>query len=653
MNDPASVPIRFPVNAKILLGFSPVLILVAALSFYVHREMDISRKLAEKMQTYNRQMSILTGFSRSADSLEKQVDTYFVTPYIQYRVQACIDIKEMIRLLNQFHEITTIEAYQGLEGIKANLSELHRLTETVFTKITDHMEHEGSGKGVTNYEISRLYRLILSVKKEAGNLLMNNAGMLQKIMTHHDQRLQKLGGRFIIVSSLSFLVCLAAAVVISKSISRPVERLRTSTEAFALGKTDIQVAVTSNDEIGDLAQAFNRMTKTLIAQEDKLSRAKKMENLGLLAGGVAHDLNNVLTGILGYPQLLLMSMAEDDPRRRKVLAIKNSGEKAAAIVQDLLTLARRGVSVNEVMNLNRIVREYLVSPEHIRLMETSPGIRVEKDLDDALYNMAGSPVHIKKTVMNLVSNAAEAQPNGGRIALSTRNCFLTQPVKGYDAVKKGQYAVLSVKDKGLGIEAEDLERIFEPFYTKKSMNRSGSGLGMSIVWGTVEDHNGYIRVDSTVGKGTVMELFFPATDAKASQPARHIPLEALMGRQERILVVDDLKSLRVLAANILEKLNYTVTTLPSGEAAVDYLKTHAADLVILDMIMEQGMDGYEAYNRITRMHPGQKTIITSGFAGKYREKRSLESGAVSFLKKPYRLEDMGLAVKKALGSGHL
>ena len=398
----------------------------------------------------------------------------------------------------------------------------------------------------------------------------------------------------------------------------------------------------------------NDITELKLASQEKeelqlqLQRAQKMEAIGTLAGGVAHDLNNILSGIVSYPELLLMDINDESPLRKPILTIQKSGEKAAAIVQDLLTLARRGVEATEVVNLNSIVSEYLKSPEHARLELNHPGSKIATNLDPNLLNILGSPVHLSKTVMNLVSNAAEAMLDGGNIVITTENRHMDKNLSGFDEIDKGDYATLIIKDTGIGISQEDMERIFEPFYTKKTMGRSGTGLGMAVVWGTVKDHRGYIDLQSTEGVGTEITLYFPVTRKVFSQEAEMASIQDVMGKGESILVVDDIKEQRVIATEILEKLGYTVTTMPSGEEAVDYLNDHTTDLLVLDMIMEPGIDGLETYKKILKIHPGQKSIIASGYSESARVKEAQMLGAGTYVKKPYLLEKIGRAIRTEL-----
>jgi two-component system, cell cycle sensor histidine kinase and response regulator CckA len=383
--------------------------------------------------------------------------------------------------------------------------------------------------------------------------------------------------------------------------------------------------------------------------ETKLQRAKKMEAIGTLAGGVAHDLNNILSGITSYPEILLMDIPDESPLRKPLSTIQKSGEKAAEIVQDLLTMARRGVSVTEVVNLNCIIAEQLNSPEMTKLKHFHPDVEVTPTLEAGLLNVKGSSIHLSKSIMNLISNAAEAMPGGGKIAISSRNRYLDAPLKGYEHIEEGEYVEISVSDTGMGMARHDIDHIFEPFYTKKKMGRSGTGLGMSVVWGTVKDHRGYIDINSSEGKGTTFTLFFPATRKSLKSDSNRVPVDEYKGSGQSILVIDDIEEQREIAATILEKLNYAVVSVSSGEEAIEYMKNNSADLLVIDMIMDPGMDGLDTYKKIIELHPSQKAIVASGFSRTDRIRRLQRMGAGQYIKKPYTLAKIGLAVKDELG----
>jgi len=382
--------------------------------------------------------------------------------------------------------------------------------------------------------------------------------------------------------------------------------------------------------------------------EERLNRAEKMEALGTLAGGVAHDLNNVLGIVVGYAEMLLDGVDKSSPIRHGLENVMSGGMKAAAIVDDLLTLARRGVPGRNILNLNKIIAACQQSPEFANLSFHHPSVKIKTDIDPDLLNISGSSVHLGKSLYNLISNASEAMAKGGIVTIKTTNQYLDKPIQGYDKIQEGDYVVLSVSDTGEGIHEADLKRIFEPFYTKKVMGRSGTGLGLAVVWGTVKDHHGYINVESEEGKGSTFTLYFPVTREELTAEAVAVGISEYVGQGESILVVDDVKEQRDLAAGMLRKLNYNITSVSSGEEAVAYMKEHEVDLIVLDMIMDPGMDGLDTYRSILDIRPKQRAIIVSGFSESDRVRAAKGLGAGGYVRKPYIKEKLGLAVRKEL-----
>ena len=385
--------------------------------------------------------------------------------------------------------------------------------------------------------------------------------------------------------------------------------------------------------------------------EERLARAGKMEAIGTLAGGVAHDMNNILGVLVGYAELLQESLPPENPLRKFAARILQAGLRGAAIIQDLLTMARRGVTVAETVNLNEIITAILKMPEFEKFQQTHPGVIFRIELAPDLPNIQGSPVHLSKTVMNLLLNAEEAISERGEVLLQTAQRDLDQPLRGYDEVKTGSYVVLTVRDDGQGIAEKDIQNIFEPFYTKKVMGRSGSGLGLSVVWGTVQDHHGYIDVESVEGEGARFSLYFPVRaeqKAPAAAPQGKQAPESYRGRGERILVVDDVPEQREVATSLLTTLGYRVESVPGGEEAVACLRDHPVDLLLLDMIMDPGIDGLETYRRALEINPRQRAVIVSGFSETDRVRQALALGAGPYVRKPYLLGKIGPAVREAL-----
>ncbi|MBU1455505.1 MAG: PAS domain S-box protein, partial [Proteobacteria bacterium] len=287
----------------------------------------------------------------------------------------------------------------------------------------------------------------------------------------------------------------------------------------------------------DIGERKKQEQEKKILQE-QLFRASKMEAIGLMAGGVAHDLNNILTGITGYPELLLLQLPEDSELRKPIEEIKKSGERAAAVVADLLTVARGVASVRTAASLKTLVTEYLDSPEHHHLCSLCPQVMCYHTLADDLPDISCSPIHIKKCIMNLVINAAEAIGDSGSIILKTSSIVPDMQWARENELEQKEYVILTVTDTGPGISKESVEHIFEPFYTKKVMGRSGTGLGLTVVWNTMKDHGGKIFVESS-NRGTCFQLYFPVSKEKEVIQIETEKTEKIIGNGEHILIVDD------------------------------------------------------------------------------------------------------------------
>lgn len=401
-----------------------------------------------------------------------------------------------------------------------------------------------------------------------------------------------------------------------------------------------------NLELQKQIEEKDQLQENQLRLERKLNQAQKMEAIGLMAGGVAHDLNNILSGIVGYPDILLMELPKNSKLQNTVKEIKDSGKRAAAVVADLLTVAR-GVAVEKkVIDLNKLIAEHLESAEGKLLKINFPKVVITTNLTAQNTPIFCSPVHIKKCLMNLLNNAAEALSTSYDINIITG----IENVSGRNSsdfdLEKGEYVTLSVEDNGPGISPQAIKHIFEPFFTSKKIGRSGTGLGLAVVWNTVKDHDGAIVVNSDKS-GTVFKMMFPMSKKKVHQDKEPRELKSLHG-DASILVVDDEAMQRKITENLLTKLGYNVVALGSGEEAISHLKNNTMDLILLDMIMHPGIDGLQTYAEIVKIHPSQKAIITSGYSGRKEILRAKELGVNEFISKPYTIEQLGLIIKQVL-----
>lgn len=383
--------------------------------------------------------------------------------------------------------------------------------------------------------------------------------------------------------------------------------------------------------------------------KDQLIQAEKLKTLGILAGSVAHDLNNILSGIATYPDVLLMDAKIQPSIAKGLRIIKESGQKASDVVSDLLTISRGSNSEKETININNVLKRYTRAPDFTKIKNSYPGVTIETMMEPELLNIDGSYIHIEKTIMNLVLNAVEEVSSrpGGYVTIATANTYLDSVIPGYENRAQGEYVVLSVSDNGSGISEEDQKKIFDPFYTRKEMGKSGTGLGLTVVWNAVQDHNGFVDIESGP-EGTTFDLIFPATRKEAPKKTDPGSLDEIMGKGQMILIVDDREDQQAIAAGILESLGYRSKAVSNGYDAVEFIKKTPTDLVILDMIMAPSISGLETFRLIKKINPGQKAIIASGYAESEDVQTAQDLGAGSFVKKPYTILDMGIAIKEEL-----
>ncbi|MEW5925617.1 MAG: PAS domain S-box protein, partial [Candidatus Zixiibacteriota bacterium] len=379
--------------------------------------------------------------------------------------------------------------------------------------------------------------------------------------------------------------------------------------------------------------------------KEQLERAQRMESLGILAGGVAHDLNNILGPLVAYPEMILMKLPPDSPARKQVEMLGKSAREAADVIQDLLTLARRGRYEMKPIDINEVIDSYLESANLVELKSRNPNVMVESKLDRNIGYISGSIPHLLKVIMNLVINAFDAMPSGGKLTIKTSRDKLEKLYGGLSNIEKGEYVIIQVCDTGVGIEEKNLKYIFEPYFSKKEMGSSGSGLGLSVVYGIVKDHKGYYDVNSTVGVGTEFILYFPLCPAEIRKKQEY---DNIISGTETILVIDDVREQREIARELLSSLGYTVITVDSGREAVKFLSKHCVDIIMLDMIMEKDFDGLDTYTNILKYHPSQKAVIVSGFSATDRVTQAMELGAGQYIKKPYTLKQLGIAIRTEL-----
>ncbi len=372
---------------------------------------------------------------------------------------------------------------------------------------------------------------------------------------------------------------------------------------------------------------------------EELARSQRLETAGRVAGQIAHDFNNLLNPLAAYPSLIKDDLGKNDNEVIEMVdEMESTAKKIAEINQQLLTLGRRGHYAMKPIDLNGLLKEVVLSQS----LPMELGVREE--LAEDLFMINGGGAQLTRIFLNLINNACEAMNGVGTLTLKTENVYLDEPLKGYKTIKRGEYIKLDIIDTGEGIDSDILDKIFDPFFTTKNMDKMrGSGLGLSVVHSVIQDHSGYITVNSALGQGTKFSAYFPI----ARQQEIQVTAERINGGKESILVVDDDPVQRRVASQLLTRLGYQVRTVSSGEIAISCVKKNPQDLLVLDMVMG-GMDGTDTYKQILEFQPTQKAIILSGYAISERVKEALRLGAGSYVSKPITLDSLAAAVRNEL-----
>jgi PAS domain S-box-containing protein len=410
----------------------------------------------------------------------------------------------------------------------------------------------------------------------------------------------------------------------------------------------LPVEVTANFLVLDGKEyscAFVRDISARKALEQRVRQAEKMEAIGRLAGGVAHDFNNQLAGVMGCTELLRREIAGNARGMQLVDELTHAVRSASELTSQLLAFSRRGKFLVEPVDLNRSIDEVTKILAH----SIDKRVVVETVLHAEPAWTLGDPSQLQNAILNLALNARDAMPGGGTMTLATQAVELdadtiTEQQLG---VASGSYVVLTVKDTGVGMDAETQQRVFEPFFTTKE-GHGGTGLGMAAVYGTVRNHKGAIRIDSELGRGTVVTVFLPAS--RAGTPARPDTGQlAPMILQGRIVLVEDEPRLRKVTCEMLEMLGCQVVAFADGASALRYQQEHrdAIDLVLLDMVMPE-LSGSETFSALRAVDPQLAVVIMSGYSQDGGAQALIDAGAVGFLQKPFGMAELAGMVRRAL-----
>lgn len=408
---------------------------------------------------------------------------------------------------------------------------------------------------------------------------------------------------------------------------------------------DVSVnALLIQDEHGNptLMRAVARDITEKKKLESRIIHAQRIDSIGNLAGGVAHDFNNILTSILGSTEMLLRRLKRRKDLVRFIEIIESSAKRGASLTRQLLTFARKSTAYMKPLLVANVINETLAFFE--RSIDKS--IVIHTNLSQEPLIIRGDDGQIQQALLNILINARDAMPNGGTITIKTFTVAFEKDELLSPEQKAGTYVAIAIADTGIGIPPESLQRIFEPFYTTKEQGR-GTGLGLSVVYGVVHTHGGFITVHSTPQKGSEFILHFPLMQIPGLE-LKQTKTERLPYGKEHVLVVDDEKDVLEVISSLLHELGYTVTTVDSGYKALSLLrKGNQYDVIILDLNMPK-MSGQTAFTRIKKINPSQKIIISTGYSNRVIDTSPLKEQVNGFLQKPFRLDELAKALRAVL-----
>ena len=418
-------------------------------------------------------------------------------------------------------------------------------------------------------------------------------------------------------------------------------------ESLKNGATDYVI----KDRLQSLGPKIRRALKEVADREarrlleEQLRHSKKMEAVGRLAGGVAHDFNNLLTVISGYSELLLESLSPDHPLRNDLEEIQRAGQRGASLTRQLLIFSRKQVSQDVSLDLNEVVGRM----EKMLCRVVGQDIKLSTSLASDLCRVTADPAQLEQVIVNLVVNARDAMPEGGKIVIETATVQLDEEdTRKHPEARPGLYAKLLVRDMGVGIPPENMEQIFEPFFTTKDIGR-GTGLGLALVHGIVRQAGGIIEVASEVGKGTTLTILLPArTQNEQSRP----PTPAVTGiakGTETVLISENQDSVRKLIATILEAAGYQVLTVADGADALACCAEYDGPIhLLLANLVMRTMSGIELAGLIRRHHPETRLLLMSGYVGRNADVHKVIQEGFPFLEKPFTPDELKRRIREVL-----
>ena len=457
--------------------------------------------------------------------------------------------------------------------------------------------------------------------------------------------------RDLLIGTLIALVVLAFGYASTLRVVTPIESLTADARAIADGNTSRRSAVNSNDEIGDLARAFNQMADTVVrsnaelkSSQEQLLHVQKMDALGSFAGGIAHDFNNYLASIVAHTELADLAIDDDDPARLDLREVLTSAARAADLTRQILVFSRKQMVEPHTLDLNAVVHGI----ERMLLRLIGESLQLDVRYADAPVLVHADHGQLEQVIVNLVANARDAMSDGGTVTIAVERLELAAGDARMPTAPAGAYSQLSVTDEGTGIPHDVIDRVFDPFFSTKKRGR-GTGMGLAIAYSIIEQSGGQLLVDSTPGVGTQFTAILPASDGTPHDVLPRSPTRTVNPGHGRILLAEDDAAVRSSCERMLIRAGYTVVSAADGSSALHQLRAtpEPFDLLLSDVVMP-GMSGSELALRVKEFQPGIAVLFMSGYADDDVVHDAVAASAATCIAKPFTVQTLCDAVLTAL-----
>jgi signal transduction histidine kinase/ActR/RegA family two-component response regulator len=487
---------------------------------------------------------------------------------------------------------------------------------------------------------------ILSLTEQ---MSLNASKKLGTITDNAMKRINDVKNILILTVMVSFGIGILIAIRITHSMTRPIREILTATRAIAGGSVGHKVTYRDETEFGELAHNFNIMSAALEEKqmiEEQLRHSQKMEAIGTLTAGFAHEYNNIMTSIAGFAEILREEIKEDGPLSEYAGNIISSVERATKLTKSLLAYSRKQITHTEVLDINETVK--LVKNVISGAMKEDIELRIQPAEEELAVDV--DEAQIEHAWINLATNAIDAMPEGGTLTIQTQRIeYASDFIDNQAHISPGKYALISIADTGKGMDLKTQEKMFEPFFTTKGVGK-GTGLGLSMVYGIIKRHGGYVSVSSHVGRGTTFRIYLPLCETEIGEKQLQ-KLEQPSGGTERVLVAEDDQEVRKFIKRVLERSGYEVVEALDGEDAVQqYMEKRATiDLLVFDIIMPK-RNGADAYKEIKRVDSSAKAVFVSGYLSDDAKVRAVIDEDYKLIFKPIKANELLLTIRNTLDS---